>query len=154
MDRPEIEKLIDLRIDEKIHSHVLSKHVDRTRKAPCTRQEIIDYAKSLGFTINIVDFWNSWEQKEWQYVTGGRLRPLKNWKSYVTRACNKGWHGATRIPPPRKDVFKEKIKYLTPAQKKDIGDRVEKLAEKMTIDKGISKSAAYSLMRKNKILDS
>ena len=70
-------------------------------KSPCTKQQVIDYAKEQGYTIDIVDFWSYWEIREWQYVQGRKTRYLRRWKSYVTRACSKGWHGTQLIPKPK-----------------------------------------------------
>ena len=70
-------------------------------KAPCTKQQVIDYAKEQGYTIDIVDFWTYWEQREWKYGKPPNLRELKIWKAYVTRSCDKGWHGAKPIPKPK-----------------------------------------------------
>ena len=64
---------------------------------PFTKDELADYVKERGYTANIEDMYDYFEQTDFKYVQGKLRIPLKNWKANVIIKLRNGKFGAKKI---------------------------------------------------------
>lgn len=90
---------------------------DNSKKPPCSQEDVINYCKEKGYVIDIDDFWDYWEQREWKYTQGKNRIKLRVWKSYVNKAMKNGWHGCKKLENETPDSFLEQYGKLIGKEK-------------------------------------